>query len=687
MAYVYIRQSSLMQVTRHAESTELQYSLVERAVQLGWPRERVELIDEDLGKSGAQAEARGGFQRLLAEISLARVGLVLSFDASRLARNNRDWYQLLEVCSMFGALIADGERLYDPRLYHDRLLLGLSGMMSEAELHQLKQRMQAGARHKAERGELRQGLPVGLARGPAGEVTLNPDEEVQARIRLVFEKFREIRSAGGVMRYLRAAHLPLPACPRVGPAPYEVVWQPARTSAILDLLHNPAYAGAYVYGRKQLDPARRTPAHPSGGRMLQPFDKWEICLHNRYPAYIAWEEFVANQARLRANSLRYREERPGVARKGHALLQGIVRCGRCGALFHLHYSGPQGEFPEYRCSADQSQFGGTDCQRVRALALDRQVEQRFLQALQPDQITLALAALAQLEQEEQAESKQWELRLERARYQTKRAERQYQAVEPENRLVARSLEKQWEEQLRAVETVEKAYHAWKSSRFGTFTQADREAIVALGSDLPALWQAATTTDTERKQMLRLVIREVIVDSKRVEGQVWVQINWQTGAQEWFWYQRRVSSYAVFTGTQALEQRVRELNAAGMMDAQIAATLEREGYQTPGLVHPITSKIVCHLRARWKIPTVKLNNNQQNPAQWEDGSYSVEGAAAKLDVSQDTIFTWLKTGRLNGEHLGRSMPWKIYLTEEDERRLHEWLRCQGQRTRRSKREAV
>ncbi len=319
MAYVYIRQSSLMQVTRHAESTDLQYSLVQRAVALGWPRERVELIDEDLGKSGAQAEARGGFQRLLAEISLARVGLVLSFDASRLARNNRDWYQLLEVCSIFGALIADGERLYDPRLYHDRLLLGLSGMMSEAELHQLKQRMQAGARHKAERGELHQGLPVGLARGPAGEVMLNPDEEVQARIRLVFEKFRDIHSASGVMRSLRAAHLPLPARPRVGPAPYEVVWHPARTSAILDILHNPAYAGAYVYGRKQLDPARRSPAHPRGGRILLPIDKWDICLHNRYPAYIAWEEFVANQAQLRANSLKYREEQPGMARKGQAL--------------------------------------------------------------------------------------------------------------------------------------------------------------------------------------------------------------------------------------------------------------------------------------------------------------------------------------------------------------------------------
>jgi hypothetical protein len=307
----------------------------------------------------------------------------------------------------------------------------------------------------------------------------------------------------------------------------------------------------------------------------------------------------------------------------------------------------------------------------------------FWRRLSPDQLTLALAALAQLEQEERAESKQWELRLERARYQAKRAERQYQAVEPENRLVARSLEKQWEEQLRAVETVEKEYHAWKSNRFGVLTQADREAIVALGSDLPTLWQAPTTTNTERKQMLRLVIREVIVDSKRVEGQVWVQINWQTGAHEQFWYQRRVRSYAVFAGVQALEQRVRELNAAGLMVAQIAAPLTAEGYQTPGLIHPITSKMVWHLREKWKIPTVKLNRNERNPAQWEDGSYSVEGAAAKLGVDQSTIFTWLKTGRLAGEHLAKGMPWKVYLTEEDVTRLHEWLR----RARRSKREAL
>jgi DNA invertase Pin-like site-specific DNA recombinase len=683
MAYVYIRQSSLMQVTRHAESTDLQYSLVARAVALGWPRERVELIDEDLGKSGAQAEARGGFQRLLAEISLARVGLVLSFDASRLARNNRDWYQLLEVCSIFGTLIADGERLYDPRLYHDRLLLGLSGMMSEAELHHIKQRMHAGARHKAERGELRLGLPAGLSRGLCGEVMLNPDEEVQARIGLVFQKFREIRSAGGVRRYLREAHLPLPVRPRLGPAPHEVVWQEARTSSVRDILQNPAYAGAYVYGRKKLDPTRRTLAHPRGGQVRQSIDKWDICLHNVYPAYIAWEEYLANQAQLRANCLNYREELHGVPRKGQTLLQGVVRCGYCGALLPVRYSGPHGEFPVYVCSNDQRQFGGKRCQEVRAIALDAQVEQRFLEALRPDQVALALAALAQLEQEERAERKQWDVRLERARYEAKRAERQYQGVEPENRLVARSLERQWEEKLRAVEAVEKAYQAWSSTRLVALTQADREAIVALGSDLPALWQAPTTTSAERKQMLRLVIRDVIVDGKRAHGQVWVQINWQTGAYEEFCYTRSVRSYGASADVAAIEQRVRDLNAAGLMDAQIAATLTADGYRTARLHRPFTGKVVWLLRQKWDIATVKINGKEHNPAQWEDGTYSVEGAAAQLGVYPGTIHKWLKVGKLTGSQLAKGMPWKVYLTAEDIARLHEWLR----RARRLRKEVL
>jgi DNA invertase Pin-like site-specific DNA recombinase len=251
LAYIYVRQSSINQVRQHQESTELQYRLVERAIGLGWPRERVQVIDEDLGKSGTGSAERTGFQKLIAEIGLGNAGLVLSLDASRLARNNRDWHQLLELCSLFGVLIADGERLYDPRAYHDRLLLGLSGIMSEAELHQIRLRLHAGERQKAARGELRLPVPAGLAYDRSGAVILNPDEEVQARLRLVFVKFRELQSARAVMRYLRANHLPLPVRPLLGPAPHEVVWREADSARVRNILQNPAYAGAYVYGRRR----------------------------------------------------------------------------------------------------------------------------------------------------------------------------------------------------------------------------------------------------------------------------------------------------------------------------------------------------------------------------------------------------------------------------------------------------
>lgn len=285
LAYVYVRQSSPGQVTRHGESTDLQYRLVERAVALGWPRDRVQIIDEDLGQSGTSAEQRTGFQHLIAEIGLARVGIVLSWDASRLARNNRDWYHLLELCGIFGTLLADGERLYEPSAYHDRLLLGLSGMMSEAELHQLKRRLQAGARHKAERGELALPLPIGYIRLPDGTVTLDPDEEIQARVRLVFAKFTELGSAKAVVRYLQRASLPLPARPLRGPAPHPLQWDTARASRVLAILKNPAYAGAYVYGRSTQDPTRRRPGRRQSGIVRRPPQDWPVCLRDRYPAW------------------------------------------------------------------------------------------------------------------------------------------------------------------------------------------------------------------------------------------------------------------------------------------------------------------------------------------------------------------------------------------------------------------
>ena len=318
---------------------------------------------------------------------------MLSLDASRLARNNRDWHQLLELCSIFGVLIADGERLYEPTAYHDRLLLGLSGIMSEAELHQLRVRLHQGERQKAARGELRLPLPAGLVRTRGGEIIRHPDEQVQARVGFVFRKFSELQSARAVMRELRGHDLSLPVRPLRGPAPHEIEWMPATTARVLHVLHNPGYAGAYVYGRRQPDPLRRRAGKARPTIVQLPVDRWPVCLKDAHPGYISWEEFMANQSRLLSNAALRRRDRPGAPRKGQALLQGIAICGRCGQRMALHYSGPKGNYPVYVCEVDACEDGSPRCQQVRALSVDAHIERVLLDALAPDQITMAVEAV------------------------------------------------------------------------------------------------------------------------------------------------------------------------------------------------------------------------------------------------------------------------------------------------------
>lgn len=672
LAYVYVRQSSLGQVTRHGESTELQYQLVDRAISLGWPHESVQIIDEDLGKSGASSAPRPGFQHLIAEISLARVGLVISLDASRLARNNSDWYQLLDLCSLFGTLIADCEQLYDPQLYHDRLLLGLSGMMSEAELHHLKLRLQAGARNKAERGQLRQPLPAGLHRLRSGEVTLNLDQEVQSRLRLVFHKFDELGNAQSVVQYLHRHDLQLPVRVRLGPEPHEVVWRKASRGRVLSILHNPAYAGAFVFGRRTRCATRHQPDKPRGATITVPVDKWGICLQDQYPSYISWEEFLAHQARLRNNQSRYRTGRFGVPRSGRALLQGILSCGRCGRRLRLRYGGRQKEYAAYVCDADRDEYGGsTACQQVPIGVVDAEVERLMLAALLPERVELALAALAEIEKEAVALERQWKLRLERVGYEAERARRQYHQVEPENRLVARSLEQQWEERLRAVEEVEHAYRGWRNQQRLVVTEEDRREMLRLGEDLPRVWGAPTTTQAERKQLLRLVIKEVVIDSQRERGWVWFQVNWQTGALSEHWIERPVHSYAGHAHYERLRQLVRELNGARKRDEEIAAALNAEGLRTAH-GRRFTRDHVWRLRWLWRIPTQEESGVGNNPRQWADGTYSVQGVAAAVGTKVKTVHRWMQEGRLKGEQLGRRMPWRIRLTEEEIAGLTEYV---------------
>jgi DNA invertase Pin-like site-specific DNA recombinase len=661
-AYVYIRQSSLGQVVHHRESTDIQYQLVERATQLGWPADRVEVIDEDLGKSGTSAKHRSGFQFLMSEIGLGQVGLVLSLDASRLARNNSDWYQLIELCSMVGTLIADSEQLYEPRLYHDRLILGLSGMMSEAELHSLRMRLQAGARHKAERGELQRHLPVGLDRQRDGAVMLTPDEEVRARLALIFAKFTELGSARAVRTYLAQENLSIPSRPVRGPGLHETVWNPPRASAILRILHNPAYAGAYVYGQYRIDPARRTPGRRGSGIVRLPIEQWAVCLQGIYPAYISWEQYLENVHRLRHNRHGFAQGRRGAPGRGKALLQGIIICARCARRMGLRYSGPQGDYPVYRCSLDAQDYGGQYCQEVRGPGLDVAVARLVLEVLVPERITLALDALEQLGLERDALERQWQLRLERTRYDAQRAQRQYDAVEPDHRLVARTLESQWEAKLREVEQAEQEYQKWKRESHAEMTPQERQEILAIGEDLPRVWHAATTTHADRKYLLRLMVRDVIVDRKRIHGKVWFQINWQTGASSEHEIVLQGVSYRDHVDGDRVQERIGQLYAQRQTDRQIATALHTEGYRTT-YGGAFQAKNIWYLREKWGWPSVKEAGLRPDRLRWDDGAYTVQGAVEALGVTTDTVHEWLKKGLIQGRSLGPYMLWQIDLTPE------------------------
>ena len=684
-------ESSVNQVRQHQESTELQYRLVDRAIGLGWPRERVRVIDEDLGKSGAASAERHGFQRLIAEIGLGNAGLVLSLDASRLARNNRDWHQLLELCSLFGGLIlADGERLYDPGAYHDRLLLGLSGIMSEAELHQIRLRLHQGEYQKAARGELRVPLPAGLAYDRAGAIVRNPDEEVQARLQLVFAKFTELGSARGVMRYLRANDLPLPVRPLHGPVPHEVLWRDADSARVHQILHNPAYAGAYVYGRRRADPVRRH----SGGAALRRRPRSQPRRMGGLPAGGASRLHllgaVHGQPAAPGGQHQPLRGRPyGCPASGQRAAAGHCRMRALRAAHEPALHRPEGRLsglllprrprPARPCPL---------CQEVRALAIDAFVERMFLDALAPDQDRhrrcCSRGSWGSRKRTPELE-KQWALRRERARYEAERARRQYDAVEPENRLVARSLERAWEEKLRAVETVKQEYERWRPRGAACLERGRSGRATSLygeGENLPRIWHAATTTAAERKQLLRFIVREVVLDQKRAPGR---------GAQDCVADRRDQRALRAAARPHlprlprpraATPARRGPDNGAGKMDKEIATALNREGF-VAARGCTFKGENVWLLRKRWGIATVKINGVSANPPRWPDGTYSIQGAAAALGITPQTVFDYLARGLLSGRQRAKGQPWQIDLCEEQIIQLRARLR----HTRRWRKEAL
>jgi DNA invertase Pin-like site-specific DNA recombinase len=643
-ALIYVRQSTLTQVREHTASTARQYDLTQRARDLGWAAQDIVVIDQDQGRSGASASGRDGFQQLVAAVGLGQAGAVLSLEASRLARNNGDWYRLLELCALTDTVVIDEEGVYDPGQYTDRLLLGFLGTMSEAELHWLRQRLLGGKREKAQQGTLRFRPPTGLVFDPAGRLVRDPDEEVQHAVRLVFDLFARHGSALAVVKHFRQHGLQFPTRGWGGNRAGELEWQPLRHSRVLAILHNPAYAGAYVYGRTRTRGTalpHEAPRMKGRTRQVARAD-WPIVRQEAHPGYLSWAQFLRNQEQLDDNRTFRAEDRRGAVREGAALLQGLVLCGRCGRRMSVRY--PQGPArPLYDCTELHTQLAGKTCQSVRGDVVDAAVARLFLEAVQPAQLAVSLATLDEVDARARQIDRQWQLRLERARYDADVARRRLLAVEPENRLVARSLEREWEARLATVAQLEREYARAPQPATGPVGAEERQRILALAQDLPALWHATATTPATRKQLLRCLVKDVTLTKR--EATIQIGVRWQTDACTTVEIPRPPRSCDLRRTPPATVERIRAL-APTHTDAQIAARLQDEGHR-PGLGGTFTAAKVQWIRWNYQLPRSRpAPAAERADSPRADGRYSARAAGELLNVDVGTIAEWCNAGRLD-----------------------------------------
>lgn len=658
LAYVYVRQSTFKQVHQNQESTLYQYRLKQRAIALGWPEGRIRVIDSDLGVSGSEAAGRAGFQELVTEVSLGHVGIVFGYEVSRLARNNRDWYHLLDLAAVFGTLIANNDGIYDPRLYNDRLLLGLKGTMSEAELHLLRQRLDAGRLNQVRRGAYRQRLTTGYIRLPDGTVAKDPDDQVRHVLELVLAKFEELGSANKVLRYLRQQKILLPRRQNAGPQANQLLWKVASEAAVMQILKNPAYAGVFAYGQRQVDPTRRQPGLPASGRRHMPMNEWLHLQHDVYPAYITWEQYLANQERLQQNGLRFVEGRfkaQGIAREGPGLLQGLVVCGRCGHRLQVAYK----ITPRYFCRGlVRTTEVPSDCTSVRSPVVDEVVVQAFFAAIQPAQLDALEAVLASQRLERERLERQWQEQFKRADYAAELAQRQYDAVDPANRLVAAELERRWEEKLTQLRQTEEAYHHFQRTPLPEAVPPElRQLFRDVSGQLPELWSALS--NSQKKELLRTLISQVII-RRPAADQLEIRIVWISGCYTDYQALTPIHSQKNVSGYQALVERIHELWQQGYNDEAMAEQLTAEGFhsaRSPQVRADMVMKI--RLARQWYAPLAQVRGVKEI-----NGHLTTGGLAARLGVNSSTICRFIANGVIPAELVQHDPRSGIYLIYPD-----------------------
>ena len=662
-AVVYVRQSTLTQLERNSESTARQYDLVERAVTLGWPRGQVQVIDADLGVSGSVLGQRAGFDALVAEVALGRVGIVLALEVSRLARDNTAWYRLLDLAGAYDTLVADADGVYHPGLFNDRLVLGMKGIMSEAELHVLRARLQGGLRNKAARGELRTGLPVGLVWGEAdGEILLHPDEAVIGVIHAVFDRFAVCGSVRATWLWLREQGLrwPLQTSGYLRGGPAEITWVEPTYHAVHTTLTHPVYAGAYVYGRTRQHRYLGQDGQMRARQRRLPRNEWEVLITDHHAGFLGWDTYQANQDRIGTN-IRPQAHQPGTGavREGCALLQGLATCGSCGRKLAVFYRGPAKSVPGYYCQGATELVDGRGARHmsVGGQGIDAAVAEAFLAALAPAALQACLAAAQQLEDGADAALAQHRRQVEQARYQAGKAERRYRAVDPDNRLVARGLETEWNTALTQLADADAELTRRETARPTTLTLQQRQAILALGDDLAGVWTAPSTTDKDRKQLLRSLLDEVNITVHRddPDPNASVLLRWKGGAISELAVPLRARQPTIRTDEDTIDL-LRRL-AAHYPDDTIAGIFNRQHRRTAtGL--SFTASRVQSLRHHWKIPRHQPDDQTQ-----EGELLTVATAAKQLGLAPSTLHRWIGDGFIPGEQDTPGAPWRIRLTDE------------------------
>ena len=660
-AYIYVRQSTMGQVRHHRESTERQYALKEKAMNLGWTENFVQVLDGDLGRSGASMADRTDFKTIVTDVSLGKVGAVFALEASRLARSNADWHRLIEICGITGTLIVDEDGCYDPSDFNDGLLLGLKGTMAQAELHFIRARLQGGKLNKAQKGELRFPLPVGYVFDEAERIVKDPDDQVRGAITMVFSAFRQTGSAYGVVQHFATKNLLFPKRSYGGAWDGKLHWGRLTDSRVLAILKNPSYAGVYAFGRYRCVKEILEDGEVRSRIARMPREEWLVEIRDHHEGYLTFEQQLKNLDLIEKNRTNPKEAvLSGPAREGLALLQGLLICGCCGRRLTPRYRGNGGIYPIYDCNWRRREgLSKTSCMSVQCGYLDRAVETRLLEIVNKEQIDLALEAFEILQQRDQQISGQWKLRIQRAEYEVQLAQKQYDQVDPENRLVASTLERRWNDSLIELEKV-KQQIAKLSHEQSLIASFERDQVLALARDLPRLWHAPETSSKDKKRILQLLIDDITVE-KPERYVALLHVRWQGGICEDLKVELPRPSGERWRHSESLVKKVRKL-AEENSDAEIAAQLNAEGLIS-AKGNPFTRSSVSWIRHKHKIPPAEKKKADE---------LTVKEVAKRFDVSPNVVYYWIERKIITARRLNNGSPYWITIDQRKSDELEKWV---------------